>query len=143
MSEWPKTHTTLCMDLTIHNSYVKFHNSYVKFHNSYVKFHNSYVKYHNSYVKFHNSYVKFHNSYVKYHNSYVKFHNSYVMFHNSYVKFHNSHCKNELVILTLIWLQEFQCWINNKYFASEVQIVIVNFHSVENTSYLLTNSTTL
>ena len=29
------------------------------------------------------------------------------------------HCKNELVILTLIWLQEFQCFIDNKYYASE------------------------
>ena len=30
------------------------------------------------------------------------------------------HCKNELVILTLIWLQEFQCSIDNKYYACEV-----------------------
>ena len=30
------------------------------------------------------------------------------------------HFKNELVILTLIWLQEFQCSIDNKYYACEV-----------------------
>ena len=30
------------------------------------------------------------------------------------------HCKNELVILTLIWLLEFQCCIDNKYYACEV-----------------------
>ena len=29
-------------------------------------------------------------------------------------------CKNEPVILTLIWLEEFQCSIDNKYYASEV-----------------------
>ena len=30
------------------------------------------------------------------------------------------HCKNEPVVLTLIWLQEFQCCIDNKYYACEV-----------------------
>ena len=30
------------------------------------------------------------------------------------------HCKNEPVILTLIWLQEFQYCIDNKYYAYEV-----------------------
>ena len=30
------------------------------------------------------------------------------------------HCKNEPVILTLIWLLEFQCCIDNKYYACEV-----------------------
>ena len=32
----------------------------------------------------------------------------------------NAHCKNEPVILTLIWLHEFQCCIDNKYYACEV-----------------------
>ena len=30
------------------------------------------------------------------------------------------HCKNEPVILAIIWLQEFQCCIDNKYYACEV-----------------------
>ena len=30
------------------------------------------------------------------------------------------HCKNEPFNLTLIWLQEFQCFIDNKYYACEV-----------------------